>query len=67
VTAEHSFYVLKRMNEKYPHIIAKVNDETIGYALVMTQEFRNDIPVLFPMFEMIDQFNYEGKKIGICQ
>ncbi|MFI5135260.1 MAG: GNAT family N-acetyltransferase [Chitinophagales bacterium] len=65
VTVEHSFDVLKRMNEKYQHIIAKVNDEVVGYALVMTKEFRNDIPVLIPMFEKIDQLTYEGKSLSM--
>ena len=64
VTIEHSFDVLKRMNDQHSHIIAKHHDEVVGYALVMTKEFRNDIPVLIPMFEMIDQLIYAGEPLS---
>jgi GNAT superfamily N-acetyltransferase len=64
VTVEHSFDVLKRMNDVHPHIIAKHVNEVVGYALVMTKEFRNDIPVLIPMFEMIDQLIYEDEPLS---
>jgi ribosomal protein S18 acetylase RimI-like enzyme len=64
VTVEHSFEILKRMNERYPHFIAKVENEVVGYALVMTKEFRNELPVLIPMFEMIDRLEIEGQRLA---
>ena len=64
VTVEHSFDVLKRMNEVHPHIIAKSKEAVVGYALVMTKEFRNEIPVLIPMFERIDQLSYEDMPLS---
>ncbi|MFH6603335.1 GNAT family N-acetyltransferase [Maribacter algicola] len=54
VTVIHTYDLLKRMNADCPHIIAKVNDEVIGYALCMTRKFCTDIPLLAPMFETAD-------------
>lgn len=54
VTVEHDFNLLKKLNSPYPHIIALEGNEVIGYALVMLPEFRNDIPILVPMFNQID-------------
>jgi ribosomal protein S18 acetylase RimI-like enzyme len=64
VTVVHSFEVLKSMNEQHPHVIAKQNGEVVGYALVMTREFKNEIPVLVPMFEMIGQLAVDERKLA---
>lgn len=55
VTLKHDYEILKLMNDHCAHCIAKYNDRVIGYALSMLQEFRNDIPLLVPMFEEIDR------------
>lgn len=60
VTVEHNFPLLKQMNSPYPHIIAKVDDQVVGYTLVMLHALRDEIPVLVPMFEQIDQIEFEG-------
>lgn len=54
VTVKHSFEILKKMNDSCKHTIAVYNDKVIGFALSMTKEFSNDIPVLQPMFEEIN-------------
>jgi len=54
ITVPHLLEELKTMNDKYPHTIATYNGELIGYALSMGPEFRNLMPILVPMFEMID-------------
>ncbi|WP_347923529.1 GNAT family N-acetyltransferase [Pontimicrobium sp. SW4] len=54
VTVHHTFEVLKAMNDKCPHILAKKANKVIGYALCMLEEFKNDIEVLQPMFQQID-------------
>ncbi|MBW1298217.1 GNAT family N-acetyltransferase [Aquimarina litoralis] len=54
VTVRHDFDILKKMNLQQPHIIAKHNDQVVGYALCMTKDFGNDIEVLKPMFQKID-------------
>ncbi len=64
VTVSHDFDLLAEMNSKRPHIIAKSDDEVIGYSLVMLETFKNHIPVLVPMFDQIKAINYEGKPMA---
>ena len=54
VTVHHNFEILKRMNDKCAHIIAKSKDKVIGYTLCMLKEFKEEIEVLRPMFQQID-------------
>ena len=54
VTVKHSADILLKWQQKQPHILAIANDQVVGYALSMLPNFRNDIPVLVPMFEKID-------------
>ncbi len=51
VTVGHTYDILARMNSACPHIIAKEGNLVIGYALAMLAEFKNEIPLLRPMFE----------------
>jgi ribosomal protein S18 acetylase RimI-like enzyme len=67
VTVVHDFELLSRMNQTVPQIIAKDGDELIAYALVMPESFRNDIPVLTAMFELMDGLEYKGKLIKDVQ
>jgi predicted GNAT superfamily acetyltransferase len=55
VTLKHTFDMLKLMNDKCAHCIAKYDDKVVGYALSMLQDFKKDIPLLVPMFEEIDK------------
>lgn len=54
VTVHHNLEILKAMNEKCAHIIAKRNDKVVGYALCMLKEFKKNVEVLKPMFRQID-------------
>ena len=63
VTVVHNFDLLSRMNQSVPQIIAKYGDKVIGYALVMPESFRFDIPVLTAMFELMDGLEYKEKLI----
>jgi len=54
VTVHHNFEILKMMNDKCAHIIAKSKDKVIGYTLCMFKEFKEEIEVLRPMFQQID-------------
>jgi len=54
ITVGHDFEILKKMNDACPHILAKDGNTVAGYALVMLQSFRNEMPVLVPMFETAD-------------
>ena len=61
VTVRHDFAILSAMNTPYPHIIAKEEEELVGYTLVMLRSFGQEIPVLIPMFEKINALYYKGK------
>ena len=63
VTVQHDIDILSTMNHPHAHIIAKKNDEVVGYALVMLPEFGNDIPILRPMFEKIDTLHFKNKPL----
>ncbi len=54
VTVQHDLDMLKKMNDRQPHSIAKDGDAVVGYALSMVEHFKNDIEVLKPMFTKID-------------
>ena len=54
VTVNHTFEVLKRMNDKCAHCIVKHENKVIGYVLCMLNEFRNDVPELIAMFDYMD-------------
>lgn len=54
VTVHHTFDILKKMNDACPHIIAKYNNDVVGYALCMTTDFKTKISVLTPMFLEIE-------------
>lgn len=54
VTVQHDLEILKKMHHLEPHIIAKDDNNVIGYALSMVRSFKEDIDVLKPMFVKID-------------
>lgn len=64
VSVHHSFELLKAMNTPYPHSVAKDGGRVVGYALVMTRAFEQDIPILKPMFERINVHNYGGTSLA---
>ena len=55
VTVHHDFELLKSMNNKCAHIIAKHDKNVVGYALCMLKEFEKEIEILKPMFHQIDR------------
>lgn len=55
LTVKHSFDLLKRMNDVCPHIVARNGDRIVGYALCMHPDFKDEIPVLFSMFKIIEE------------
>ncbi len=64
VTVHHDMELLRAMNIPHPHVVARHQGRVIGYALVMLTQFRHDIPVLIPMFEIIDQIDYQGQSLA---
>jgi hypothetical protein len=71
VTLKHDFNILKKMNEVCAHCVAKENGKIIGFALSMLQDFKEDIPLLVPMFNEIDEVlgseNLSSKYIAMGQ
>lgn len=63
LTVSHSFNLLKEMNVPFPHTGAWVDEELVGYALVMEQRHRNRIPVLKPMFDLLDTLSYQSQAL----
>lgn len=55
LTLQHSFEILKKMNDACAHCVAKENGKIVGFALSMLQDFKTDIPLLVPMFTIIDE------------
>ena len=63
ITVRHSLEQLQAMQEQVPQILAVDGDRLGGFALVMPRELKNSIPVLVPMFEMLDTLQYQGTAV----
>jgi GNAT superfamily N-acetyltransferase len=64
VTVDHTYEQLASLNAIEPHLIAKVEDEVVGYLLCMTAASKGDIPVLEPLFELFDGLSYQGRSVS---
>ena len=65
VTVSHTLQNLKKISGSYRHSIAvNGSNEVVGFALVMLKEYRNEIKILVPMFDLIDQLSFKGKLIS---
>jgi hypothetical protein len=60
VTVRHDLTLLRNMSASAPQIIARHGEKVVGYALVMRPEIRFMVPVLVPMFELLDSLFYKG-------
>lgn len=63
VTVEHTFDLLKKMNDACAHCIALSDNEVAGYALTMLPSFGQEIPILIPMFEKINTLSFRGQAL----
>ena len=63
VTCDHSLELLKKMNNPFPHIIALHDNLVVGYALVMLSDMRNELEVLFSMFNKLDKLEFNRYSI----
>ncbi len=63
LTVEHDFVTLKKMNDLENAIVAKEDDQVVGYLLAMTKDLRDDIPILIPMFDVFDNLTYQGRQL----
>ena len=60
VTVRHDPGVLARMNAAAPAVIAKDAARVVGYALVMPRAFASEVPILAPLFAMLDAMAWRG-------
>jgi GNAT superfamily N-acetyltransferase len=60
VTVVHSLPVLERLHALAPSVIACAGPRVLGYALVMLREARQDVPLLEPLFELLEGLHLRG-------
>ena len=63
VTVKHDPEVLRQMNRIYPSVIAKAGTSLAGYCLVMPREFAPKVPILAPMFQMLETLSWLGRPL----
>lgn len=64
VTLSHDIALLQLLHSYEPPIIALDKETVVGYALVMVPALKNEIPILFPMFEKFKSVYYKSEKIS---
>lgn len=64
LTVQHDPAVLLRMNQAYPSVIAKSGDTLAGYCLVMPREFGAEVPVLTPLFTLLNGLSWRGQPLS---
>ncbi|AKF81084.1 Acetyltransferase (GNAT) family protein [Myxococcus fulvus] len=63
VTVEHDVTALERMHALAPSIVAHHGDDLVAYALTMPRECRALMPLLVPMFDLLDTLEYRGRAL----
>jgi hypothetical protein len=63
VTVQHDLPLLVKMNASGRQVIARADGKVVGYALVMRPELKYLVPVLVPMFQLIDTLFYKGESL----
>jgi len=63
LTVAHTLDVLERMHALAPSIIAQDGERLAGYALVMPVEARPFIPLLEPMFQLLETLSWRGRPL----
>ncbi len=64
VTAEYSLEFLDKMHLAAPSVLAKDQDEVVGYALVSIHSIRAYHDLLADLFNCIDRSEYQGEKLA---
>jgi ribosomal protein S18 acetylase RimI-like enzyme len=63
LTVAHTLDVLERMHALAPSVIAKDGERLAGYALVMPVEARAFVPLLEPMFQLLETLSWRGRPL----
>ncbi|KFA92395.1 GNAT family N-acetyltransferase [Archangium violaceum] len=64
LTVAHTLDVLERMHALAPSVIAKDGETLVGYALVMPVEARAFVPILEPMFQLLETLSWRGRPLS---
>lgn len=63
VTVPHTLGQLEIMHSIAPHVLAKENEEIVGYVLAMTLKSRGVIPLLTSLFDNFEKLAIADKKV----
>ena len=64
VTVVHSLQSLKKICGSYSHSIAlDEKNKVVGFALVMLKECRNEIEILKPLFNLVDNLSFNNCRL----
>jgi ribosomal protein S18 acetylase RimI-like enzyme len=64
VTVAHTREILAHMHQEAPSVVARSGSEVVGYALTMPRECRSLLPILEPMFAMLDTLEHRGAPLS---
>ena len=64
LTVRHDLETLTIMHQLAPSIVSVEEGKVVAYALTMLPETRKLVPILEPMFETLDQLQYQGKPLN---
>ena len=64
LTVQHTLAQLLALNQDLPQIIAKADQQLIGYALAMSADSKGRVPELQSMFDVFDALQYQGKPLS---
>src|SRR5688572_3361421 len=63
VTMQYTVDTLQQIHQHAPSVIAKDDDQVVGYALVAPVQARHIFPPLKPLFEIADSLTWNGQPI----
>lgn len=63
-SVRHEPDVLQAMNRAHPSAIAVADGRLAGYALMMPQAFRGRVPILDPMFALLETLQWRGEPLA---
>ena len=64
VTVVHSLHNLKKICGPYTHSIAlDENNKVVGFTLVMLKEYRNELEILKPLFNLVDTLTFDNTRL----
>ena len=64
-SVRHDLAVLLAMNRTHPSVIATSDGQLAGYCLMMAQDFRDQVPMLQPMFNLLAGLHWRGQALAV--